>query len=217
MNRNHMSKLALLSLFLLMNFPLQSQGQEWLYCWNNEDDVRECGSYIPSEFSQKGFDQCRKGVCEYVKPAPTEEEIAERKLLEEEKRKEEEQLRKDQELLALFSSENDIESTRDAQLNHIDGQIQAIEIILEGLKGNLEDLQKSHERSLKNPDVSKSQLDAIQRNIDSVGKRVQNNEKTLQSKLDERKKTIREYETYLGRFRDILQRRGGVLPLKKEE
>jgi archaellum component FlaC len=218
MNKDHISKLALFSILLLMTSPLQAKGQgSWTYCWDNEDDVRECSSYISPEYSQKGFHKCRKGVCEYVKPAPTPDEIAELERQKDEKRKYEEQLRKDEALLALFSSEKDIKSTRDAQLNHIDGQIQSIETILEGLKGNLEDLEESYERSLQNTNVSKSQLDAIQRNVDSVKKRVEDTEGTLQKKQNERKNTEDEYGTFLARFIDILQRRGGVLPLRREK
>jgi hypothetical protein len=181
---------------------------KFLYCWLNDDEVRECGNYVSPIYSQKGFWKCRRGgECEYINPAPTAEELEELKLKRKEERKIEEQQAKDEALLALFSREMDIKNRRTALLNSIDGQIQPIHTILEGLKGNLEDLKESYERSKDNPDVSKSQVNAIKRNVDSVEKRIIDTEDTLQNKIYEKIEINMEYDTYLQRFLEIQLRR----------
>jgi len=206
-------KLALFSALLFFVSALQA-GKIWHYCWDNEEGVRECGDYIPPQYSQKGFLRCRIGSeCEFVKPAPTQDEIAEIARKKEEERQRKLQEKKDRALLALFGTEDDIESARKAVLETIDGQIQSLQTILNGLKRNLENLKKSYEFSKKNPEVSKEQLSSIQRNIASAKKRIQNNQETLQAKRHEKDKTNNKYDGYLQQFRDI-QRRG--LPPKEE-
>ncbi len=185
-----------------------SDGYYSYYCWKNNADIRECGDSIPPQYSQGGFERCEGGSCEYVSPAPTQEEIAEiqrQKELEIERKQQE---KKDQALLAFFSSENDIEEARSALLNTIQGQIQSIQTILDGLKANLHDLEKSYELSKKNSDVSEQQLSAIQRNIDSIKKRIEDTQETLQSKQDEKNKINSEYDAYKQHFLDIQRRRG---------
>ncbi|MCK5877542.1 MAG: hypothetical protein KAG43_07900 [Candidatus Marithrix sp.] len=198
-------RFILFFMMLAMVFSVQASSQKYLYCWLNQDEVRECGNYVPLPYSQEGFWKCRKGSgeCEYVNPAPTEEELAVIELKKEEKRKFEEQEKRDNALLALFSRERDIENRRTALLNSIGGQIQPIQSILEGLKGNLEDLKESYERSKDNKDVSESQVNAITRNVDSVKKRIIDTEDTLQNKLDEQTEINMEYDTYLQRFLEI--------------
>ncbi|MBE9562218.1 MAG: hypothetical protein IMF12_05070, partial [Proteobacteria bacterium] len=202
-------------MLLAITFSVSVQAQAtYLYCWLNNDEVRECANYVPAPYSQKGFWKCRKGSgeWEYIDPAPTEEELAVIELKKEEKRKNEKQVERDKALLALFSRERDIEDRRTALLSSIGGQIQPIQTILEGLKGNLEDLKESYERSKDNQDVSESQVNAIKRNIDSVKKRIVDTEDTLQNKLDEQIEINMEYDTYLQRFLEIEVRRLQSVP-----
>ncbi|MDM8567745.1 hypothetical protein QUF74_19125 [Candidatus Halobeggiatoa sp. HSG11] len=202
------NKFFLFFMLLAMAFSVQAK-RDIYYCWLNDDEVRECGNYIPALPSQKGFWKCKRGSseCEYVNPAPTAEELAEIELKKEKERKLKEQEESDEALLALFSRERDIENRRTALLSSIGGQIQPIQTILEGLKGNLEDLKESYERSKNNQDVSQSQVNAIRRNIDSVKKRIIDTEDTLQNKLDEQIEINMEYDTYLQRFLEIQLRR----------
>ncbi|MDM8567987.1 hypothetical protein QUF50_00435 [Thiotrichales bacterium HSG1] len=203
------NKFVLFFIMLVMAFSVQAKKEKFLYCWLNQDEVRECGNYVPVPYSQQGFWKCRRGSseCEFVNPAPTEEELAEIELKKEKKRKQKEQKERDDALLALFSREMDIENRRTALLNSIGGQIQPIQTILEGLRGNLEDLKESYERSKDNQDVSDSQVDAIKRNIDGVKKRIIDTEDTLQNKHDERTEINMEYDIYLQRFLEIELRR----------
>lgn len=202
-------------LFLVISAPAAEEKKKY-QCWNNEDGVTECGSYVPPEYSQGGFKIFNdKGVqLKKVDRAPTPEEIAELARKKEEERKRQEQIKKDRALLALFSTERDIEMARTAMLTTIDGQISGIETVLGGYKANLVDLEKSHEQSKNNSSVSETQLQAIQSNIDNAKKRIRDTEDTLRKKKEERKKVEEEYDIYTQRFRDIMKR-GGV-PHKKE-
>jgi DNA-binding FrmR family transcriptional regulator len=195
---------------LLLIAPIGLAGGDFSYfCWKNNAGVKECGNSVPPQYSQNGFEICKiGGACEYVPPAPTAEEIAElerKKELEIQRKKQE---KKDQALLALYSTESDIEDARAALLNTVEGQIQSIKTILDGLKANHEDLKKSYQFSEKNSDVSEQQLSAIQRNIDSIQKRIEDTEETLQSKQNEKDEINRQYDAYVQHFRDIQRRRG---------
>lgn len=205
--------LVLSSIFLIMGASLPVVANSDYFCWNNDDDIRECGNYVPPQYSQKGFWKREKsGTWKFVKPAPTAEEIAEMERQKEQERQREEQRKKDEALLGLFSTEKDIENTRTGILNSIAAQIQPTEAILEGLKGNLEDLQESYERSKNNSAVSDSQLNAIQTNINGIKKRIKDTEGTLQDKLNEQIKTNLKYDAYLQRFLEIrLERRKNKL------
>lgn len=222
MMNSHFNKPILFLIPLLMANSLPTMAaadQGKIKCWVNDDGVTECGNYIPPKFSQQGFSEFNQEgqLVDKVKRAPTPEEIAEFERQEKEEQEKEEQLKKDRALLALFSTEKDIEMARTAELNTIDGQIQSIETILNGLKGNLVDLEDSYERSKNNPSVSQSQLNAIESNIDSAKKRIKDTDETLNKKINERLEANQKYDTYLQRYQDIIQRRGHVLPPATKE
>lgn len=196
---------------LLLIAPMGQAGNFSYFCWKNYASERECGDTVPPQYSQSGFEKCQSGRCQYVPPAPTAEEIAEIQRQKELEIQRQQQEKVDQALLALFSSESDIEDARAGLLNTIEGQIQSIQTILDGLKANHSDLEKSYELSQKNSDISKQQLSAIQRNIDGIQKRIEDTEETLQSKRDEKDKINSEYDAQVQQFQDI-QRRRGISP-----
>ena len=196
---------------LLLIAPMGLSGNFSYFCWKNYAGIRECGDSVPPQYSQNGFKMCQSGSCQDLPPAPTAEEIAEIQRQKELEIQRQQQEKEDQALLALFSSESDIEDARAGLLNTIEGQIQSIQTILDGLNANHSDLEKSYELSQKNSDISKQQLSAIQRNIDGIQKRIEDTEETLQSKRDEKDKINREYDAQVQQFQDI-QRRRGISP-----
>jgi hypothetical protein len=202
-----LSKLAFILLFLLVAQPLYAARN--IYCWVNDDNVKECANYIPQKYSQHGFieyDSYGNKIMT-VDPALTPEEVAAIRREKFEKIRREEQHKKDQKLLELFSSESDLEASRKSELNTIDAQIQSIESILGGLKRNLSALQESYNLSKNHPAVSKRQLRAIQHNIDSVKKRVEDTEDTLKKMRQERVKTNKKYDGYVKHYQEIQERR----------
>jgi chromosome segregation ATPase len=212
------NKFVLGSILFLVISAQAAEEKKKYQCWTNGDGVTECGNYVPPEYSQGGFKIFNdKGVqLKKVDRAPTPEEIAELERKKEEERKRQEQIKKDRALLALFSTERDIEMARTAMLTTIDGQISGIETVLGGYKANLADLEKSHEQSSNNSSVSKSQLQTIQTDIDNAKKRIQDTEDTLRKKKEERHKVEKEYDIYTQRFQDI-KKRGGVPQNKADE
>lgn len=209
-----LTKFALFVILLTIAHPLYAVK---IKCWADENGNRSCGDFVPPKYSQKGFVVFNElGIkIKEVERAPTQEEIAKLEAVKQKKLKEEEQHKKDEALLALFSTERDIEMARTATLSSIDGKLQSLQSILDALKGNLDELSISYERSQNNAEVSPEQLEAIQRNIDRVKKRIENNEGTLQDKLREREEINQEYDGYLERYRDImLRRRGGQIKPK---
>jgi len=215
----YLNKLVLCSI-LFLGIPALSSAEEKnkYQCWTNEDGVTECGNYVPPEYSQGGFKVFNdKGVkLKDIGRAPTPEELAALEKQKAEERQRQEQLKRDRALLALFSTERDIEMARAAMLTTIDGQISGIETVLGGYKANLADLEKSYVQSKNNASISETQLQAIQSNIDNAKKRIQDTEDTLRKKKEERKKVEEEYDIYTQRFRDI-KKRGGVPPQNKED
>ena len=203
-------------LFLVIPALPAAETKQKYQCWTNEDGVTECGNYVPPEYSQGGFKVFNdKGLAvKEVDRAPTPEELAQLEKQKEEERQRQEQDKKDRALLALFSTERDIEMARTAMLNTIDGQINGTETVLAGYKANLADLESSYEKSKDNASVSKSQLQTIQTNIDNAKRRIQDTEDTLQKRKAERNKVQEEYDIYTQRFRDIMKR--GKIPIKKE-
>lgn len=201
------SSLSKVFLLVLIANPLYAGGN--IYCWVNDDNVKECANYIPQKYSQNGFDEYDRygNKINTVAPALTPEEVAaiRREKLEQIRR--EEQRKKDNKLLEIFSSESDIEASRKSELNTIDGQIQSIESILGGLKRNLSALQESYNLSKNHPAVSTRQVRAIKNNIDSVKKRVADTEDTLKKMREERIKTNRKYDVYVRHYQEIQKRR----------
>jgi len=204
-NNFFFNKWTLFSTLLLMTMP--SQAQDY-FCWNNEDGVRECGNYVPSAYSQKGFWKLdAAGNWLYMKPAKTKEEMAEveRQQQEEERRKEQE--KEDGKLLDAFGSEEDIENTRQSSLNTIDGQIESLKTILDGLQGNLKTLQESFEFNKKNDLLDENQTKVVTTNIESLKKRINTTEATLQSKRLERKGVEEKYDAFQRKYQEIMRRR----------
>jgi septal ring factor EnvC (AmiA/AmiB activator) len=180
-----------------------------IQCWVNSDGITECGNYIPPQYSQKGFTEySEQGMkTKKVERAPTPEEIAEIQKQKEQELRLQQIEEQDRALLALFSTEADIEQARAAVLNTIDGQIQSQQTIIDGLEGNLDDLRRNYDLSKKNLEVSESQLSAIQRNITNVERRIRDHQATLQDKQDERTETQFKYDTYLQRHLNIQLKR----------
>ncbi len=205
MNNFSLNKLILLSILCLMAQPLYAA--KVFRCWVNEDNINECGDYVPQKYTQKGFTEYDEmgNKIKDVEPAPTAEEIAKREKEERAKREREEQANRDRAFLDIFTSKRDIELARKGVLTSIDGQLQSIETILNGLKRNLADLEESYEKS-KVLKASKSQLKTIQDNIDGVKKRIVDTEDTLQKLRADREKTNREYDAHLKRYEEIRNR-----------
>jgi len=202
------NKQVLFFVLLLVTSPLPASDY---FCWDNDDGVRECGNYVPAQYSQKGFlKRGENGVWKQVKPAPTQEEIVELERQKEEERKRQQQEEEDKALLKLFSSEQEIELAYEADLVTIDGRIKSIETILEELQGNLQAIEENFEYNKKAASLSESQMNAIKTNIEGVKTRIRDTEATLQDKRLERDKIDKRYDTIKKKYQDIMYRQSNV-------
>jgi len=214
---HYFSRLAILLIFGMGFSPLLLQADD-IQCWVNKDGITECGNVVPQDETQSGVQE-RTAEGQFVKEieaAKSAEEIEKERKKEEQARKRKEQEAKDRELLALFSSEEDIHMKLSAVVSTIDGQITAMQTIIESLRKNLEDLEANLEKGKDNPDVPASQLETISRNIQNVKQRLKDNEQSVENKMREKEQLTKEYTEYLRRYRDIKQRGMGALPIEPE-
>jgi hypothetical protein len=191
-------KLAFFSTLLLTAASSQAE----YYCWNNDEDIQECGYYVPEQFSQKGFRRLtQSGLWEDVRPAATKEELAEIAKQEEEERKRQEKEKEDILFLETFGSEQEIENSRIAGVDTIDGQIKSFEAFLKGQQRSLKSLEESYKENVLLPELQKD----IMASIENVKKDITESEKRLRDKREEKDKIEKEHNGYLQRYRDIMR------------
>lgn len=198
-------------------FPLYLQAED-IKCWVNAEGVTECGNVVPQDETQKGVqERAADGqLINKIDAAKSEEEIEKEREKEELARQRKEREAEDRKLLALFSSEEDIQGKLHAVVSTIDGQITAMQTIVESLRKNLEDLEANLEKGRDNPDVPPSQLETIERNIQNVKQRLKDNEQSVENKRQEKEQLTQEYTEYLRRYKDIKRRGIGALPAETE-
>ena len=210
----------LLFAFILLSLTQRLYAADIKYCWNDENDNLACGDLVPPKDSQGGYCLYKNGrQIDCVERAPTPEEILEREIQKKIKYQCEKQRKQDEELLAQFSSERDIELERANKLSSIDRVLQFDQNVFNALKSNLEDLLLSYERSQNHEVVTKNQLKVIQKNIENKKQRITENEASLQNKLKEREEINKEYDGYVQRYQDIMLWRKNNTPceLKVEQ
>ena len=201
---NIMNKIFIVSIFsLLVSQPVLAAKFK---CWTNKEGVKECGSYVPPEYSQKRIETRGKQgrVVEVKERAKNKAELDEIERLNKlkiiEDKKIAEQKKKDSVLLKTFSTERDINMLRDSKLNVIEGIITVINSNNKAQKKKLEKLQKKAaniERRGKKP--PQRVLDDIA-NIES---RLNKNKNSIKSKRDEQKIIHDKFAKDLKRFQAL--------------
>ena len=205
MNKNNISNkfFLLISLSLFLSQPVMAAKFK---CWTNNEGVKECGSYVPAEYSQKRIETRGKGgrVVEVKERAKNKAELAEierlKKLKEIEDAKLAEQKKKDDILLKTFSTERDINMLRDSKINVIDGIITVTNSNNKALKKKLEKLQKraaNIERQGKKP--SKAILD----DISTIENRLKKNTASIKAKREEQEVIRKKFAEDLEHFKEL--------------
>ena len=193
----------LISLSLFLSQPVMAAKFK---CWTNNEGVKECGSYVPAEYSQKRIEtRSEKGrVVEVKERAKNKAELAEierlKKLKEIEDAKLAEQKKKDDILLKTFSTERDINMLRDSKINVIDGIITVTNSNNKALKKKLEKLQKraaNIERQGKKP--SKAILD----DISKIENRLKKNTDSIKAKREEQEVIRKKFAEDLNHFKEL--------------
>jgi len=175
-------------------------------CWTNNEGVKECGSYVPAEHSQKKIETHNESgrVVKVEERAKTEVELTEIKRLAKfqaiEDAKIAEQKKKDDILLKTFSRERDINMLRDSKINVIEGSITVTNNNNKALKKKLEKLQKraaNFERRGKQPHKN------ILNDIKEIENRLSKNKVAIESKQDEQQLIREKFDKDLQRFRTL--------------
>jgi len=175
-------------------------------CWTNNEGVKECGSYVPPEYSQKRIetrsDQGR--VVEVKERAKTEAELAEierlAKLKAIEDAKIAEQKKQDDILLKTFSNERDINMLRDSKIRVIEGILTVTNSNNKALKKKLEKLQKraaNAERRGKKPPKN------VVADIKAIENRLKKNKLSIESKRAEQKVIREKFAKDLQHFKEL--------------
>ena len=179
-------------------------------CWTNNEGVKECGSYVPAEFSQKRI-ETRSGsgrVIEVDARAKSQAEIDEIARLTELKRIEDEKLaeqkKKDDILLKTFTRERDINMLRDSKVNVIEGIITVTNGNNKALAKKLAKKQKKAaniERRGKKPPAR------LLEDMKAIETRISKNKKSISTKREEQKVIKAKFAIDLQRFQALKNRK----------
>jgi hypothetical protein len=175
-------------------------------CWTNDNGVRECGTSVPPEHSQKRIEIVNERglVVKVIPAAKTKEQLAEereaariQKELEEQRK---ERTRQDTILLNAYTTERDLILARDNNLKAVEGQIEISRGNLRVLKDNLAQFQKeaaNYERSGKKPP------EKLLKNIEETKVQIQTKQNYVNIKQKEKDEMQARYEKDLKRFREL--------------
>lgn len=188
--------LALAATFLFSQAVMAAQFK----CWRNNEGVKECGTYVPAEYSQQRVETRGDSgrIIEVKERAKTKEEVKEAKRLAKIKKIEDdkiaEQKRKDSILLKTFSRELDITMLRDSKIKVIEGIITVTNRNNKTLNKKLSNLKK---RGGKKPSEN------ILSDINIIENRIIKNEKSITTKRTEQDVIRQRFEKDLLRFRSL--------------
>jgi len=194
----------------LAPFGLAQAGIE---CWTNKEGIRECGNAVPPEYVQQGHEVLNRAgiVKEKVERAKTPEEIAEEarlaeiKAREEEKRKAQEE--EDKVLLNTFTSEREIELSRDSKVATIDTEITIASKNVERVQTRLEEMRG---RAAAQQRDGRPVAEKLQKEITDAEAQENEYRTFIDKKTAERSSIISDYDRKIQRFRELK----GVSPAK---
>ncbi len=179
-------------------------------CWTNDEGVRECGSAVPPEYSQKRVEVIneRGMVVDVKERAKTKEELAAEKreaerlgkLKQEEQRRQEERRLRDTILLNTFTTERDLKISYDDKIEAIRGIIEITDTGTKALKQNLEGVRKkaaNYERAGEKPP------EKIINEMESLKRQIRENDDFIARKQENIQHLQQQYEADLKRFREL--------------
>lgn len=208
-NLRAQNRALLLGLFAgaLLCAPVAQAG---IKCWTNDQGVRECGSFVPPEYSQERVEvRNDQGVVVEVEPrAKTRAEVeAEQRRAAEEaareaerKRHEAEQARQDRILLNTYLSERDILRSRDDKLSALEASAKLAEAESARQQQKLAQLEK---RAAQLRAHQKTPPEDLQRDIDDLQGKLDRNREFIAGKRADQERLRREYAAQIARFREL--------------
>lgn len=181
-----------------------------IQCWTNKQGVRECGQFVPPEYSQQKHEELNQEglVIKRQARAKTPEELAkERQKKEEEakkqavlERKAQAQARHDRVLLDTFTTEDDLKLARDGKLQAIDARITHTRQLVGRLQADLADLQhQAAATELSGHNVQANLLGQIAQ----VRQQIADNQDFIAQRRTERKELVAQFAADLARYREL--------------
>lgn len=175
-------------------------------CWKNSDGIRECGNIVPPEYAQKGHDEINsQGIkTKHNERALNPEEIAERKLLDEEKKAKqraiEEQERKDMVLLNTFANEDEIVMARNGKITSIRTEIR---LTYKSLNKAKERLNTARKKAANSERSGKAVPKNVADNIQQTQEQIANYEQFVTVKKSELNKINSQFEDDMVRYKQL--------------
>jgi len=174
-------------------------------CWYNKADVRECGSSVPPEFIQLGYDIVKDGlIIERIPAALTPKEKEEKRerdrIARERADRIKEQARLDSILLNAYTTERDLLLARDTNLKAAQGQIDIATGNLRLLQSNYDSHQKhaaNFERTGEKPPTHV--LAALEKSRQLIKLKKEN----IEDKITSKKKLQARFTRDINRFRKL--------------
>jgi hypothetical protein len=208
-----------LSIFIIagclavQTFSVHANKQVELYRYKDKSGQLVVDNILPPEFANSGYEIIseRGNVLETIPPKRTKAEIIEekeaialQKKAEETEKKRQAELaeekRKDDVLLMSYSTEKDIEISRDSKLS-------AIEVLENITKDHVQQLTKqldeARSAAANYERMGRSLPENILKTIDESKRQIQENETFLTTKSEEKERIIREFERDLNRYKTL--------------
>lgn len=200
--RNLTFKLIALSLLtLLISQPVMAAKFK---CWVNKDGVKECGTYVPPEYSQKRVETRGESgrVVEVKERAKNAEELAEEARQAELKKIEDakiaEQKKLDSVLLKTFTRERDIDMLRDSKINVIEG---IINVTTANNKALTKKLALLHKQAANVERTGKKPPETLLSDIKAIEDRIKANDESIKEKHAEQEVIRKKFAEDMQRFR----------------
>ncbi len=195
----------LVALTMLLAVPHLAQAK-LIKCWQNNVDVRECGSTVPPEYSQTRIEYINERglVVKVIAAAKTPTELAaerERKrILKEQEDQRKERARIDSILLNTYTTERDLILARDTNLKAAQGQIDITRGNLKLLQSNFEDLQNQAANYERGGNTPPKQLIV---KLDKARELVKLKKIHIEAKEASKKEMLKRFERDMARFKEL--------------
>ena len=180
-----------------------------VYRWVDEDGEVHYGHSVPPEHTKRGYEVLgRDGIVrERVEPAPTPDELSERRVQRERERElaelQRSQEARDRMLLVTHNSEDSILSSMEMELVALNSQRASIRVALDQVEHRFERLMA---QAAEHSDEGRQVPASLQDSIEEVRAELRRL-RADQSALDEREESVRaRYQADVERFRELMGR-----------
>lgn len=214
MQKHYVTTILLCAGLFVLNTPAHAA----IKCWQNKDNIRECGQIVPQEYSQQRIEVLNsKGVVvRVIERARTPEEQVEYLRQQELQKAKQRELaakkRKDLILLQTYTTEKDLLLARKQNLRAIDGIISITESNTKTIEENLAVLKKraaDYERAGEQPSQE------LLTEMENLKSQVHDNKDFTRKKLQAKQLIEAKFDADLKRFRELKGIKPGKASNKK--